>query len=166
VINRIRSLTKRNTFERQDFENIQYLVEELIRIQQLENSSQEQLEKIVHYLKLHRILHSKPRALAFIQERLPRRTSRPTNEQSNSNVFDIWRERERRARLDSKDSLEDEGQNTSEFREVTETTHPASNGTSKVKQMARHIDTRSVSSRVKDYGGSSSPSPSNRDSNG
>jgi hypothetical protein len=172
VINRLRSVTKRKSFDQQDFENVQYLIEELIRIQHLENSSQDQLEKIVHYLKLHRILHSKSRALLFIQERLPRRPNRPNNE-NNSNVFDIWRERERRARLDSKDSLEDEGQNSNEqqYREVIEINHPTSsihsNGTSKVKQMARHIDTRSVSSRIQDHGSSSSPSPSNpnRDSN-
>ena len=81
-----------------------------------------------------------------------------SNNENNSNVFDIWRERERRARLDSKDSLEDEGQNSSghQLRDVVEINHPTppihsfsnyTNGTSKVKQMARHIDTRSVSSR-------------------
>ncbi len=160
IINRLRSLTDRRSFDRRDFENVQYLIEELIRIQHLENSSQEQLEKIIDYLKLHRILRTKSNALTFIQERLPRHTNRSNNE----NVFDIWRERERRARLDSKDSLEDEGQNSNgnQFRE--ETNHPTSNnsnGTTKVKQMAKHIDTKSTSSRTGDYGRSSSPSPTN-----
>jgi hypothetical protein len=170
LINRLRSLTNRQSFDRRDFENVQYLIDELIRIQHLENSSQEQLEKIIHHLKLHRILRTKSHALAFIQERLPRRTNRINNE-NNSNVFDIWRERERRARLDSKDSLEDEGQNSNgqQHRDITENNRPTppvtlssnSNGTSKVKQMARHIDTKSTSSRTGDYGKSSSPSPTN-----
>jgi hypothetical protein len=72
--------------------------------------------------------------------------------------------------LDSKDSLEDEGQNSNgqQIRDQMESTHPTSsvsfsNGTSKVKQMARHIDTKSG-----DHGRSSSPSPTNlnRGSNG
>lgn len=167
VINRLRSLTNRQSFDRRDFENVQYLIDELIRIQHLENSSEEDLEKIIHHLKLHRILRTKSQALTFIQERLPRRTSRSNND-NNSNVFDIWRERERRARLDSKDSLEDEGQNSNghQSRDTIEVNQPKSpvnnsNGTSKVKQMARHIDTKSVSSRTGDYGRSSSPSPIN-----
>jgi len=38
IINRLRSLTDRRSFDRRDFENVQYLIEELIRIQHLENS--------------------------------------------------------------------------------------------------------------------------------
>jgi len=175
IINRLRSLTNRKSFDRRDFENVQYLIDELIRVQHLENNSQDQLEKIIHHLKLHRILRTKSHALTFIQERLPQRIIRSNNNNNNSNVFDIWRERERRARLDSKDSLEDEGQNSNgqQFRDVTEINHPTppvilssnSNGTSKVKQMARHIDTRSISSRTGDHGRSSSPSPTNPNRN-
>ncbi|UJR21423.1 hypothetical protein I4U23_024510 [Adineta vaga] len=169
VIGRLRRLTSKQSFDRRDFESAQHLIDELIHLQHLENSSQEQLERIIHHLKLHRILRSKSQALGFIQERLPRRHSRSSNDQ-NSNVFDIWRERERRARLDSKDSLEDDTQNTNgqHVRDLSESNQPSAsihlsnsslNG-SKVRQMARHIDTRSESSRTGDHGGrSSSPSP-------
>ncbi|CAF2412476.1 unnamed protein product [Rotaria sp. Silwood2] len=173
LIGRIRRLTNKQSFDQRDFENMQYLIDELIRLQHLENSSQEHLEKIIHHLKLYRVLRSKSHALQFIQDRLPRRTTKSNND-NNSNVFDIWRERERRARLDSKDSLEDEGQNISgqqsqdkiEFNYSTSPTIHSnnSNNKSKVKQMARHIDTKSGSSCT---GGdyvvrSSSPSPINQ----
>lgn len=163
IINRLRSLTNRQSFDRRDFDNVQYLIDELIRVQQLENSSQQQLVSLVRAFKLHRILRTRARALAFIEERLPRRSNRNRQEHS-SNVFDVWRERERRSRLDSKDSLEDEGANTNEhqFREVIEVHHsnPStsySNGTSKVRQMAKNIDTRSGSSHARDQDRSSSP---------
>ena len=169
VIGRLRSLTNRQSFDRRDFDNVQYLIDELIRLQHLENSSQEQLLKIIHYLKLHRILRTKGQALLFIQDRLPQRIIRSNND-NNSNVFNIWRERERRARLDSKDSLEDEGQ---QIRDNTDNNNPTSssahsNGTSKVKQMARNIDTKSISSRIGEQFRSASPSPThlNRDSEG
>jgi hypothetical protein len=59
--------------------------------------------------------------------------------------------------------LEDEGQ---QIRDSTDNNNPTSstthsNGTSKVKQMARSIDTRSVSSRTGEHFRSSSPSPTN-----
>ncbi|CAF3415302.1 unnamed protein product [Rotaria sp. Silwood1] len=171
LIGRIRRLTNKQSFDHQDFENVQYLIDELIRLQHLENSSQEHLEQIIHYLKLYRILRSKSHALQFIQDRLPRCTNRSNND-NNSNVFDIWRERERRARLDSKDSLEDEGQNTNgqQSHDKVEFNYSTSpiihsnnfNSKSKVKQMARHIDTRSGSSRTGDYVRHSSPSPINQ----
>ncbi|CAF3701794.1 unnamed protein product, partial [Rotaria sordida] len=167
VIGRIRRLTNKKSFDKQDFENIQYLIDELISLQRLENSSEEHLKKIIHYLKLYRILRTKSHALQFIQERLPQRTVRSNNE-NNSNVFNIWRERERRARIDSKDSLEDEGQNTNgqqsqdriDLNYSTSSIIHSNNSTnkSKVKQMAKHIDTRSASSRTGDYIRSSSPS--------
>ncbi|CAF0923296.1 unnamed protein product [Adineta steineri] len=176
VIGRLRRLTSRQSFDRRDFENVQHSIDDLIRLQHLENSPPEQLEKIVHYLKLNRILRTKPQALAFIQERLPRRNQRShsnNNSDSNSNVFDLWRERERRARLDSKDSLEDDTQNSTGqqlLRDVSEVNHPTPLVTltthtlnaTKVKQMAKNIDTKSESSRTGDGGGrSSSPSPIN-----
>lgn len=170
VVGRLRRLTSKQSFDRRDLESAQHLIDELIHLQHLENCSHEQLEKIVHHLKLHRILRTRAQALAFIQERLPRRYARPAND-NGSNVFDIWRERERRARLDSKDSLEDDTQtsNGQPLRDVTEINRPSSasanqsnssHSASRVKQMARHIDTRSESSRTGDHGGrSSSPSP-------
>ena len=140
-------------------------IDELIRLQHLENSSEEQLSNIIQYLKLHRILRTKGQALLFIQDRLPQRIIR-SHQENNSNVFDIWRERERRARLDSKDSLEDEGQ---QIRDNTDNNQPTSTvtfatnttGASKVKQMARNIDTKSTSSRKDEQMRSSSPSPTN-----
>jgi len=168
TIGRLRRLTNTKSFDRRNLENVQYLIDELIRLQHLENSSQEQLEKIVHYFKLHRVLRTKSQALTFIQERLPRRNSR-TNSDNNSNVFNIWRARERRARLDSTDSLEDDvlsssiGQPLQDVSEINQPTASAipsndSNNGSKVKQMAKHIDTRSGSLRA---GRSASPSPTN-----
>lgn len=131
----------------------------------MENYSKDQLKQIIHYLKLYRPLQTKSRAFIFLQERIPRRAVKynviASNHENNSNVFNIWRERERRARLDSKDSLEDDGQNLSgqQLRDVIEINHPTppivlsmtssnSNGTTtKVKQMAKDIDIRSVSTR-------------------
>lgn len=163
IINRLRSLTNRKSFDRRDFENVQYLLDQLVRVQQLENYSQDQLVNLIRAFKLHRIFRSKARALLFIEERLPRRSNR-TPQDNHSNVFDIWRERERRSRLDSKDSLEDEGQNGNEnqYREIIEVHHTVpstnqSNGTSKVKQMARNIDTKSGSGHGREHDGSSSP---------
>ena len=163
IIGRLRSLINKKSFVRRDFETFQSLIDELIHIQHLENASKEQLKEIIHLLKLHRPLHSKSRALIFLQERIPRRAVKYNVISTNpphSNVFNIWRERERRARLDSKDSLEDDGQNLSgqQLRDVVEINHPTppivlsvtssnSNASSKVKQMAKDIDTRSGTSR-------------------
>lgn len=166
IIGRLRSLTNRQSFDRRDIDSLEFLIDELVRLQHLETSSQEKLEKIVHHLKLHRPLRTKSNALIFIQDRLPRRSTIRSNNENNSNVFDIWRERERRSRLDSKDSLEEEGQNSNgqQLRDVSEINHPTppvnfSTGTSKVKQMARNIDTRSTTSRTGEHVRSSSPSP-------
>lgn len=81
----------------------------------------------------------------------------------------MWRQRERRARLDSKDSLEDEGQcsNGHHSRDKMESNHSRSpvltaSAKSKVKQMAKNIDSRSDSVRTGDYGRSSSPTIINR----
>lgn len=172
IINRLRSLTNRKSFDRRDFENVQYLLDELIRVQQLENHSQEQLVNLIRAFKLHRIFRSKARALVFIEERLPRRSNR-THQDNHSNVFDIWRERERRSRLDSKDSLEEEGQNANEhqYREVIEVHHAVapstnySNGSSKVKQMAKNIDTKSGSGYGREHDRSSSPINTHRSRN-
>ena len=166
TVGRLRSLTDQQSFTRRDIENLQYLLDELVRIQHLENFTVEQLELIVHLLRLHRPLRSRAEALVFLQDRLPRRETRPPND-SNPNVFNIWRQRERRARLDSKDSLEDEANDTSgqQLHDVTEINHPtppiivSSNGRSRVRQMARDIDTRSVSTRNGDSHRSASPSP-------
>jgi hypothetical protein len=139
----------------------------LINLQHFENFSKQQLKQIIHYLKLYRPLQTKSRALIFLQERIPRRAVKynviSSNHENNTNVFNIWRERERRARLDSKDSLEDDGQNLSgqQLRDVIEINNPTppiilsmmnTNQnipiiTTKVKQMAKDIDTRSISSR-------------------
>lgn len=165
TIGRLRSLTNQPSFDRRDLENIEYLLDELIRLQHLENFTVEQLELIIHHLKLHRPFQTRSRALAMIQDRLPRRPVHSESE-SNPNVFDIWRERERRARLDSKDSLEEEGMiNTGQqLRDVTEINHPTppvvvSNGKSRVKQMARDIDTRSAPIRTVEAHRHRSPSP-------
>jgi hypothetical protein len=160
LIGRLRNLTNKRSFDRRDFETLQLLVDELIHVQHLENFSKEQLKKCIRYLKLYRPLQTKSRALIFLQERIPRRAVKynviSSNNEIHSNVFNIWRERERRARLDSKDSLEDEGQNQSgqQLRVVTEINHPTppilvshSSVTSKVKQMAKDIDTKSTTSR-------------------
>jgi len=164
IIGRLRNLANKQSFDRRDFETLQLLVDELIRIQHLENFSKEQLQRIIRYLKLYRPLQTKSRALIFIQERIPRRAVKynviSSNNENNSNVFNIWRERERRARLDSKDSLEEDGHNSSghQLRDVIEINHPTPpillsnnystpNATTKVKQMAKDIDTRSVSTR-------------------
>ncbi|CAF2103321.1 unnamed protein product [Rotaria magnacalcarata] len=166
IIGRLRNLTNKQSFDRRDFETLQSLTDELIQIQHLENSSKYQLKQIVRYLKLYRPLSTKSHALVFIQERIPRRAVKynviAANHENGHNVFDIWRERERHARLDSKDSLEDDIQNSSgqQLRDVTEINHPTppilllsthssnSSLTSKVKQMARNIDTRSTSTRA------------------
>ena len=166
TIGRLRSITAKRSFDRLDLENLEYLTDELIRLQHLENYSQERLEQVVHHLRLHRPLGNVSQAVTFMQERLPRRASR-AQQDANSNVFDLWRERERRARLDSKDSLEEEGvgQNPSgqQLRDVTEINHPTPPvmlaNKSKVKQMARDIDTRSVPTRSTDHVRSASPSP-------
>ena len=166
TIGRLRNLTNQQSFTRLDLENLEYLLDELIRIQHLESFTVEQLELIVHHLRLHRPLRSRSEALSFLQDRLPRRSTRAQNE-TNSNVFNIWRERERRARLDSKDSLEDEANDSSgqQLHDVTEINHPtppiliSSNGRSRVRQMARDIDTRSVSTRNGDSHRSPSPPP-------
>lgn len=163
VISRLRNLTGKRLFEQQDFEIFQSLIDELIRLQHLETFSRDQLKDVVHHLKLHRALRTKSRAFIFLQERIPRRAvkyqvvaSNQTHP-TNTNVFNIWRERERRARLDSRDSLEDEGQNLGgqQLRDVIEINHPtppvfistarsSPNITTKVKQMAKDIDTRST----------------------
>ncbi|CAF0993811.1 unnamed protein product [Rotaria magnacalcarata] len=168
TLGRLRRLTNKQSFDRRDFENVQYLIDELIRLQHLENSSEEQLQKIINRLKLHRVLRTKSHALQFIQDRLPQRIVRPSNETS-SNVFDIWRERERRARLDSKDSLEEEGQSSNRHQsrenlDANPSTSPVtnSNNKSKVKQMAENIDTRSDSFHTGDRVRSSSPPRINR----
>ncbi len=164
IVGRLRHITNKHPFDRRDFETFQTLIDELIHIQHLENFSKDQLKQIISYLKLYRPLRTKSHALIFLQERIPRRAVKynviSSSNDYNSNVFDIWRERERRARLDSKDSLEDDGQNLSgqQLRDVVEINHPTppvliSNNTSipnvttKVKQMAKDIDTRSISSR-------------------
>lgn len=166
VIGRVRNLTSKRSFEQQDFEVFQSLIDELIRLQHLENFNRDQLKEVIHHLKLYRPLRTKSRAFIFLQERIPRRAvkyqviasnhSQPTN----TNVFNIWRERERRSRLDSRDSLEDEGQNLGgqQLRDVIEINHPtppilistarsSPNITTKVKQMAKDIDTRSTTTR-------------------
>ena len=166
AIGRLRSLTAQRSFERRDLENLGYLIDELIRLQHLETFSQGQLEQIIHRLRLHRPLGSLSQALTFIEDRLPRRSSR-VQQEGNPNVFRVWQERERRSRLDSKDSLEDEGtgQHPSgqQLRDVTEINHPTPPvilaNKSKVKQMARDIDTRSVPIRTNDHVRSTSPSP-------
>ena len=167
IIGRIRLLTSKQSFDRRDFENVEYLIDELIHLQHLENSSPQQLEKIIHCLKLYRVLHTKSHALQFIQNRLPQRTIR-SNYETNANVFDIWRERERRARLDSKDSLEDEGQylnGQQQSRDIIGQNYSNnSDNTSKVKQMAKHIDTRSASLCIGDYNRNVSPIFSNPNS--
>ena len=158
LIGRLRHLSDKQLFDRRDFENLQTLIDELIRLQHLETFSKDQLKRVIHYLKLHRPLQTRSRALIFLQERIPRRavkynviSARP---EKNPNVFNIWRERERRARLDSKDSLEEEGQHTSgQLRDVVEINNPTPpillstnyatpHVTTKVKQMAKDIDTR------------------------
>jgi hypothetical protein len=164
LISRLRNLTTKKSFGQRDFEIFQSLIDELIHLQHLENASKYELKDIIHHLKLHRPLRSKSRALIFLQERIPRRAVKyNVVSANNSNVFNIWRERERRARIDSKDSLEDDGQHLGgqQLRDVVEINHPTppiilsvtnynnsnSNGITKVKQMAKDIDTRSVSSR-------------------
>ncbi len=167
LIGRLRNLTAKKSFDQQDFEIFQSLIDELIHLQHLENASKHQLKQIIHYLKFYRPLRSKSRALIFLQERIPRRAVKynviSTNNNNNSNVFNIWRERERRARLDSKDSLEDDAQHLiggQQLRDVIEINHPTppiilsitsnnsnANVITKVKQMAKDIDTRSISSR-------------------
>ena len=165
LVSRLRHLTRKEFFDQRDFETLQLLIDELIQHQQLERFSPEQLQGMIHSLKLDRPLRSKSRALIFLQERIPRRAVKyqvisaesPPNV-SNVNVFDLWRQRERRSRLDSKDSLEDEGPNQTgqQLRDVTEINHPTppvmvtsitslSTPVSKVKQMAKDIDKRSTS---------------------
>lgn len=166
ALGRLRGLTAQRSFERRDLENLGYLIDELIRLQHLETFSQGQLEQIIHRLRLHRPLGSLSQALTFIEDRLPKRSSR-VQQDANPNVFRVWQERERRSRLDSKDSLEEEGtgQHPSgqQLRDVTEINHPTPPvilaNKSKVKQMARDIDTRSVPIRTNDHVRSSSPSP-------
>ena len=165
IVGRLRNLTTKKSFDQRDFETFQTLLDELIRLQHLENYSKQQLEQVIHLLKLHRPLRSKSHALIFLQERIPRRAVKynviSSNHENHSNVFNIWRERERRARLDSKDSLEDDGQNLGgqQLRDVLEINHPtppillsmttssSPTVTTKVKQMAKDIDTRSGTSR-------------------
>ena len=164
LIGRLRQLANKQLFDRRDFETLQSLIDELIRIQHLETLSKDQLKRIIHYLKLYRPLQTRSRALIFIQERIPRRAVKysviSVKPDKNSSVFDIWRARERRARLDSKDSLEDEGQNTGgqQLRDVIEINNPTPpilltssynvpHTISKVKQMAKDIDTRTGSTR-------------------
>lgn len=169
TIARLRNLTRRRPFDQRDMSHLQHSIDELIRLQRLENVSFEQLEKVIRYLKIYRAFRSKSRALSFIKDRLPRRSIPRDQNESNSNVFNLWRERERRARLDSKDSLEDEGQSAGgqQLRDVTEINHPTppvnltnqSNGRSRVKQMARDIDTRTVPTRSNDHHRTYSPSP-------
>ena len=158
TIGRLRRLTNKQFFDRRDFENLQSLLDELIQHQHLENFSRPQLKRIVHSLRLHRPLRTKSRAFTFLQERIPHRAVKynviSTHSVNNGSVFDIWRERERRSRLDSKDSLEDDGQHLREVHEVNYPTppvfvsHATTNVASKVKQMAKDIDTKSVSSRA------------------
>jgi hypothetical protein len=158
TIGRLRRLTNKPFFDRRDFENLQSLLDELIQHQHLENFSRSQLKRIVHSLRLHRPLRTKARAFTFLQERIPRRAVKynviSTHSVNNGSVFDIWRERERRSRLDSKDSLEDDGQHLREVNEINHPTpsvfvsHATTNVASKVKQMAKDIDTKSVSSRA------------------
>ncbi|UJR27996.1 hypothetical protein I4U23_009254 [Adineta vaga] len=164
LIGRLRHLSNKQLFDRRDFEVLQSLIDELIRLQHLETFSKEQLKRVIHYLKLYRPLQTRSRALIFLQERIPRRAVKynviSAKAEKNSNVFNIWRERERRARLDSKDSLEEEGQNTSgQLRDVIEINNPTPpillsttysstpQVTSKVKQMAKDIDTRTGTAR-------------------
>ena len=166
VIGRVRNLTSKRSFEQQDYEIFQSLIDELIRLQHLENFNRDQLKEIIHHLKLYRPLRTKSRAFIFLQERIPRRAVKyqviASNhpQPTNANVFNIWRERERRSRLDSRDSLEDEGQNLGgqQLRDVIEINHPtppilistarlSPNITTKVKQMAKDIDTRSTTTR-------------------
>jgi hypothetical protein len=168
IISRLRHLTTKRYFDQRDFETLQLLIDELIHHHHLENFTRQQLQQIIHGLRLDRPLRTKSRAFVFIQERIPRRAvkyqviSSTSTSPSNSNVFDIWRERERRSRLDSKDSLEDEGThvNGQQLRDVIEINHPtppvivstllssSSNSLSKVKQMAKEIDTKSITSRT------------------
>ena len=165
LVGRLRRLTRKHYFDQRDFETLQSLIDELIQHQHLENFSREQVKRLVRCLRLDRPLRSKSRALSFIQDRIPRRAVKyqviSSPSESNSNVFHIWRERERRARLDSRDSLEDEGSNLTgqQLRDVAEINHPtppvllstatsSPNITSKVKQMAKDIDTRSVTSHA------------------
>ena len=166
IIGRLRHLTRKRVFDRRDFETLQFLIDELIQNRHMESFSHDQLKQMIKGLKLDRPFHNTTRALTFLQERIPRRavkyqvisSTSPTNE----NVFNIWRERERRARLDSKDSLEDEAptSNGQKLRDVAEINHPTppivvsnvtlslnKNNTSKVRQMAKDIDTKSTSSR-------------------
>ena len=165
IIGRLRALTKKKSFERRDFETFQNLIDQLIHIQHLEDSSKNHLKQIIHLLKLYRPLHTKSRALVFLQERIPRRAVKYNviSANSHSNVFNLWRERERRARVNSRDSLEDDekafsGQQLRDVVEINNPTPPilltsaislsqSQNPTSKVKQMAKDIDTRSISSR-------------------
>ena len=167
IVGRLRRLTRKQYFDQRDFETLQSLIDELIQHQHLENFSREQVRRLVRCLRLDRPLRSKSRALTFIQDRIPRRAvkyqviSSPNG--SSSNVFRIWRERERRSRVDSRDSLEDEGSQCTgqQLRDVAEINHPtppvhlsttaatsSPNITSKVKQMAKDIDTRSVISHA------------------
>lgn len=165
VISRLRNLTNKQSFDRRDFETLQSLTDELIRLQCLEKFPKVQLQAIVRYVKLYRPLQTKSRALIFLQERIPRRAVKydiiSASTENGYNVFDLWRERERRARLDSKDSLEDDANNSSgqKLRDVVEINHPtppillstkSSSPTTvtKVKQMAKNIDTRSTSART------------------
>lgn len=166
VVGRLRHLTNKKSFDQHDFEIFQSLIDELIRLQHLENFTREQLKEIIHQLKLYRPLRNKSRAFIFLEERIPRRAVKyqviasDHSHPNNTNVFNIWRERERRARLDSRDSLEDEGQSLGgqQLRDVVEINHPtppilisttssSPNITTKVKQMAKDIDTRSTSTR-------------------
>jgi hypothetical protein len=161
IIGRLRHLTRKQFFDRRDLETLQLLIDELIHHQRLETFSREQFKRIIGRLRLDRPLGSKARAFTFIEERIPRRAVKyqviSSPHASYGNVFDIWRERERRSRLSSRDSLEDEihPSNGQQLRDVTEINHPTppvfvsatSNGMSKVKQMAKDIDTRSNSSR-------------------
>ena len=132
TVHRLRNLANRSSSSQRDLDDLQYLIDELVRLQHLENFSQEQLENFVDVLKLDRIFQNKSQALSFIQDRFPRRFSR-ANQETSSNVFNLWRERERRRRHDSTDSLEDEGANNRDQNETSQ---------SKVKQMARNIDTK------------------------
>lgn len=166
VVGRLRHLTTKKSFDQHDFELFQSLIDELIRLQHFENFTREQLKEIVHQLKLYRPLRNKSRAFIFLQERIPRRAVKyqviasDHSHPNNANVFNIWRERERRARLDSRDSLEDEGQSLGgqQLRDVVEINHPtppifisttssSPSISTKVKQMAKDIDTRSTFTR-------------------
>lgn len=139
VVGRIRSLTKRTNFDHyRDFEILQNSIDDLIRLQRLELFTEQHLRNIVRSLKIHRAFRSEVQALSFVQSRLPAREVHRTQQENAANVFDLWRQRERRARADSKDSLEEENQQNEVHSETN------SSSASKVKKMARDIDTKTV----------------------